>query len=329
MASDEPSAGTGKFRILSLDGGGIKGAYTASVLATLEEETGCRAVDHFDLIAGTSTGGILAIGLGLGFSARDLCDFYVNRGPSIFPSTGRKRRWGWLRQLLGPKHDHEVLRAALRDILGERRFGESGCRLVIPTYDAVKGRIFIMKTPHHPRFTYDAGAFAYDVALATSAAPTYFQAAVFPHHQGASYVDGGVWANSPAMVAVTEAIAFLGQQPGGMDILSIGTTSVPFNIADRRNAGAALWNVGIIELMFEAQVEAARAQAGLIAGGLHRIDSMLKRGQVTLDRADPQTIADLISLGRGDAVMRANLEAVKARFLNGVRPGPYQPVPWS
>jgi uncharacterized protein len=80
------------FRILSLDGGGIKGAFTASVLATLEEDTGKSVVDHFDLIAGTSTGGILAIGLGLGLSAREICDFYASKGPEIFPSTSLIQR---------------------------------------------------------------------------------------------------------------------------------------------------------------------------------------------------------------------------------------------
>jgi uncharacterized protein len=126
------------FRILSLDGGGIKGAFTASVLATLEEDTGKSVVDHFDLIAGTSTGGILAIGLGLGLSAREICDFYASKGPEIFPSTSLiQRTSGFFRQLFGPKHSHSVLRSALEEVLGKRKFGESSCRLLIPTYDAI------------------------------------------------------------------------------------------------------------------------------------------------------------------------------------------------
>lgn len=80
------------FRILSLDGGGIKGAFGASVLATLEENTGCAIVDHFDLITGTSTGGIIALGLGLGLSARSIVDFYSEKGPTIFPSTSLTQR---------------------------------------------------------------------------------------------------------------------------------------------------------------------------------------------------------------------------------------------
>ena len=104
--------------------------------------------------------------------ARTICDFYEREGPTIFPGTSLVQRVeGRLRQLFGPKHSHEVLRAALGKVLGKRRFGESKCRLVIPTYDAIGGRVFLMKTAHHERFRYDIEAPAVDVALATSAAP--------------------------------------------------------------------------------------------------------------------------------------------------------------
>src|SRR5262249_46679114 len=178
------------FRILSLDGGGIKGAFSASVLATLEEDTGQAIAEHFDLITGTSTGGIIAIGLGLGIAARDILKFYAESGPTIFPSTSLVHRTrSKIRQFFRPKHMKETLRAALYSVFGERKFGESKKRLVIPTYDAIAGRIFLLKTAHHERFRFDINALAVDVAMATSAAPTYFAAAPFPTHQGASYVD--------------------------------------------------------------------------------------------------------------------------------------------
>jgi len=199
------------FRILSLDGGGIKGAFTASVVAALEDATGKSLSDYFDLITGTSTGGIIAIGLGLGLSAKDIVTFYSKSGPTIFPTTSLVTGpRALLRWLFGPKYSHDVLKAAIRGVLGVRKFGESKCRLVIPTYDANAGRIFLLKTAHQERFKFDYQAPAVDVALATSAAPTYFQAAPFPMHQGASYVDGGVWANCPALVGVIEAVSFLG-----------------------------------------------------------------------------------------------------------------------
>ena len=314
------------FRILALDGGGIKGAFTASVLASLEEHCKARAVDHFDLIVGTSTGGILAVGLGLGFPAKDLLQFYLDKGPEIFSVTSVTGKLGLLRQLMKPKHSSANLENALSEILGERKFGESRCRLAIPTYDAVGGRAFVMKTAHHERFVHDINALAVDVAMATSAAPTYFEAREFPAHPGSYYVDGGIWANSPAMVGLTEAIGFLGAKPEEIDILNIGTTSSPFSIADRRRSGVAQWNFGLISLMFEAQAETARAQAGLIAGGFHRIDATVRTGRFSLDKATPKAIKQLVALGRGEAVKRRHLEIVQERFLNGTPAAPFIPL---
>lgn len=316
------------FRILSLDGGGIKGAFTASVLATLEEDTEKSVLDYFDLITGTSTGGILAIGLGLGLSARKICEFYVEKGSSIFPSTSLvQRASGKLRHVIKPKHSHDVLRDALTEVFGERKFGESECRLVIPTYDAIAGRVFLMKTAHHERFKYDIDAPAVDVALATSAAPTYFAAAPFPTHSNASYVDGGVWANSPVMVGITEAIAFLGQQLDNIDVLSIGTTTTPFNIAKHTNDGIAQWSAGLVELMFEGQMEAAQAQAKLLLNGrLQRINLIVNEGEFTLDDAHPNKIKRLITLGRGEAVKKEHHDAVNTRFLNGTKAHPFTPL---
>jgi hypothetical protein len=98
------------FRILSLDGGGLKGAFTAGVLAAWEDHTKLRIADQFDLIAGTSTGGILALGLGLGFSAADLLAFYLERGPTIFPLTSMGARFRHrLKHLFQPKFSQETV----------------------------------------------------------------------------------------------------------------------------------------------------------------------------------------------------------------------------
>jgi patatin-like phospholipase/acyl hydrolase len=323
----QPNGAAAMFRILSLDGGGIKGAFSAAVLATLEEDTGRAVVDHFDLITGTSTGGIIAIGLGLGIPAGEILKFYEEKGETIFPGTSLvQRARGLFRQFFKPKHSHDVLRAALGEVFGERKFGESKCRLVIPTYDAIGGRIFVMKTAHHERFKFDIDAPAVDVALATSAAPTYFAAAPFPNHANASYVDGGVWANSPVMVGLTEAVAFLGIPLDNIDILSIGTTTTPFNIAGHTHSGIAQWNAGLVELLFEGQMEAALAQAKLLLNGrLHRINVTTKTGEFSLDDAQPEKIQRLINLGRGEAVKKENLETAKARFLNGTPAAPFTP----
>src|SRR6266481_2233382 len=119
-----------RFQILSLDGGGLKGLFTASFLANWEKERGTRVIDHFDLISGTSTGGIIAIGLGLGFSAEQIKDLYLNKADQIFPPKHFANAKHWL----AVKHSADGLRAALQELLGERKFGESEARLLIPAY---------------------------------------------------------------------------------------------------------------------------------------------------------------------------------------------------
>jgi patatin-like phospholipase/acyl hydrolase len=315
------------FRILSLDGGGIKGAFTASVLAEYEKVSGEPLYRSFDLITGTSTGGILALALGMSIPAEDIVRFYREHGPDIFPSMSTFARLGSaFRWFFAPKHSHKVLREKLTQVLGDRRFGEAKTRLLIPTYDAVGGRIFLLKTGHHPRFRYDVNALAVDVALATSAAPTYFAAAPFPEHEGASFVDGGVWANSPVMAGLVESLAFLNVQIQDVAMLSIGTTSTPFSIADQANAGVAQWNAGLINLVMEAQSQAALAQVGLLLGDrFHRVNVVAETGRYGLDTATPKKIDEMIQLGRGEAVKKANFERVQQLFLTGVPAPEFKP----
>ncbi|HTE91351.1 MAG TPA: patatin-like phospholipase family protein, partial [Terriglobales bacterium] len=130
-----------RFRILSIDGGGIKGVFPAAFLASIEETLGGMPVSSFfDLIAGTSTGGIIALALGLGLRANEVLEFYIRYGPSIFPRTSP---WWVLRPT---KYDAEPLRTALGEIFGSRLLGASKYRLLIPSFNATTGRIHIFKT---------------------------------------------------------------------------------------------------------------------------------------------------------------------------------------
>ena len=316
------------YRILCLDGGGIKGSFTAGVLAALEDDTGLRCVDHFDMIAGTSTGGILALGLGLGLPAAAIRDFYTEHGPQIFPGTSLARRMaGVAWHLVRPKHSHQRLRAALSEVFGDHTLGESLRPLVIPTYDANHGRIFLLKTAHHEHLRYDYEAPMVDVALATAAAPTYFASARFPKHEDNSYVDGGIWANSPTLAALVEAVHFVGKSLDEIDMLSIGTTGVPFNVAKKHKSGLLGWNAGLIEILMSAQQEAANAQAMLLLNRrFHRIDQITPRGQFSMDDARPSQIRDLIARGRSEAVKKENLDVVRERFLNGDHAPAFEPV---
>ena len=179
-----------RFQILSLDGGGYRGIYSAAVLAAIEEDLGTPITQYFDLIAGTSTGGIIAIGLGAGLRPRDIVEFYARWGPKIFRKQRLRTGFGLWRR----KYGSETRRHALTEVLGERTLGDSACRLVIPAYDLGADAVYIFKTPHNIKLKRDWKERLVDVAMATSAAPTYFQAASLA---GIRLVDGGVWANNP------------------------------------------------------------------------------------------------------------------------------------
>ena len=129
---------------------------------------------------------------------------------------------------------------------------------------------------------------AADVALATAAAPTYFQAAIIEEHAGQGYVDGGVWANCPALVAVVEAVHFLGKQLGELDVLSVGTTYAPDSVRELSGGGLFAWAPRIVNLIMNGQGEAAEKQAMLLVGRERflRVDCLTRPGDYALDSSD-------------------------------------------
>ena len=312
------------FRILALDGGGIRGAYTASVLATLEKEIGEPITQHFDLIAGTSTGGILAIGLGMGLTPLEMLEFYRERGPVIFPVTRFLGKWRQgLRHLVRPKHSQQVLLKELEAAYfpngTKRTLKDSTCRLVIPAYDAISGACHTFTTPHHPLRTGDKDTRASEVALATAAAPTYFSAAKVRNMIAqASYFDGGVWANCPVMAGIVEAVCYLDVPLDRIDILSVGTTDEPFTVKTFKNSGILGWGRTLISLLMNAQVDTSVEHAKRLIGDPRflRINAITAPGLYTLDNA--KEIEELIALGHRSGRDPSVLYQVKSRFLNGI-----------
>lgn len=312
------------FRILALDGGGIKGAFTASVLATLEDLIDEPVGRHFDLIAGTSTGGILAVGLGIGLSPRDMLEFYRNRGPVIFPATRFYAKWKpMLRHLFMPKHSQDILLKELESAYfpnGQiKSLRDSICRLVVPAYDAVSGACHTFRTPHHELLKADELTNVAEVALATAAAPTYFSAAKVKNMIAkASYFDGGVWANCPVMAGIVEAVCYLDVPLDRIDILSIGTTNEPFTVQTLAKSGITGWGRTLIDLLMNAQVDSAVRHAQQLVGDpkFLRINAMTEPGRYTLDNA--QEVENLIALGNKKASDPSILNQVKSRFLNGI-----------
>jgi patatin-like phospholipase/acyl hydrolase len=211
---------------------------------------------------GTSTGGIIALSLGLGMPADDLVRFYELDGPRIFPQGGRFVRM--CRHLVRSKFDSATLVRVLRNKFGEALLGESKKGLAIPYYDLDQDKPCVFKTPHHPDFLRDKDVPAWKVAEATSAAPTYLPAT--RNVGGMRLVDGGVWANNPVMVGIVEA-ARLGVPMNAVRVLSIGTGECVTDRPRFLDSGGLLpWARSAADVMFRAQSEAATNQARLLLG---------------------------------------------------------------
>jgi len=290
---DEPTAGRPKrFQILALDGGGAKALFTAHVLARLEQDLGVTISDSFDLIAGTSAGGIVALGLGAGLTPKEIVSNYEELVHQVFPAS-RRRAWRRIRQLTSPIYDAAALRQALNGVLSERLLGDSTKRLVIPAWDVQRGAVHIFKTPHCTRLTRDWRIPMVDVAMATSAAPLYFPAASV---DGQRLVDGGVWANNPAVVAIAEAVSMLAVPLDAITVLNVGTIDQLTHHPKRLDRGGLLhWAKPITPLILNASSRGGQGLAEHLIGKSNytRFDALVPGGLYALDSADPQDVAGL------------------------------------
>lgn len=299
-------------RVLSIDGGGVRGVLPASFLARLEEVLEVQTARYFDLIVGTSTGGIIALGLAAGLPASEILGFYEKRGPEIFGGPRLLRR---ARQFAASKYGNDKLRAALRDVFGDRRLGESLTRVVVPAVNVDTGEVHIYKTAHHPKFRIDYPTPVVDVALATSAAPTYFPA--FTSAGGTALLDGGLYANNPVGLAAVEAVTILGWARTEIDILSLGCGSEPPRRSTRRRrlGGYAGWAPQLAAVTLRAQSSLATGTAELLVGhdNVCRVDPPVPEGRYGLDLVDE--IPGLRGLGETEA--RKRVGTLETRFFEG------------
>jgi hypothetical protein len=208
------------------------------------------------------------------------------------------------------------------DILGDRKLGSATTRLCIPSFEGEYGEVFVFKTPHHPDFKKDLVEPMIKVALATAAAPTYFR----PHRDGGyTFVDGGVWANNPIMIAVTEVLTSFDVSRDQVRILSIGCGDDPYKVE-----GAKIFKGGMLhwkDIIFAAmrlQSQSAIGQAGLIVGpeNLLRLDVPKTVPKIELD--DWTSAVELLPPAAEDAV-REHGARVEQMFF-GEPVVPYSPV---
>ncbi len=241
------------YHILSLDGGGIRGLLTSKLLERLEKEHP-GFLDEVDLIAGTSTGGILALGLAAGLKPAEISDIYQSKGKDIFADTIWDKL-GDLDRAFQPEYSNKPLKKAVLDIIGDKKLKDLDKQVLITTFDLDGGvssrtgvRSWKPKFFHNfPGEDSDGEESTVDIALRTSAAPTYF-----PIYQG--YIDGGVIANNPSMCALAQALhPDTGDQKlSQVTVLSVGTGTNPkFIPREDGNWGLTQWAPHLVSIMID------------------------------------------------------------------------------
>lgn len=272
-----------RIQILSLAGGGYRGLFSALLLQRLEDE--CQLRDCFDLVAGTSVGGIIACGIAAGIPAGKISAALEKHGPRIF-------KWRRVREALRPfvaKYPSRPLSRAIDEVLGEQSKGmlnDIAIPLVVTSVSQTGAcaRIFYSRGTSRSR----AGIRLSDVALATAAAPTYFRPLRIDSE---TLIDGGLVANAPDLVALTEALKGLGAELEEVHMLSIGTAAMPSGSSAKEQGapGSMSWVLrrGLFELAANAQETLAVEQCQAILGGRYiRVNATPAAKQWTMKHFD-------------------------------------------
>lgn len=299
--------------LLSLSGGGYRGLFTATVLAAAEKVSVRPLASRFDMLAGTSIGGILAIGLTCGITAVSLTALIEEHGPAIF----KPRRFSFA-GLAQAHYSNAGLRGAITKILGtqnaNRSFAEIPFPLIVTAVNERSSRPRIFRT-HSASHGNGDDVSTLDVALATSAAPTFFP----PHFIGGeAYLDGGLVANTPDLVLLTEAMRHFACSISECHLLSIGTAGVPRTGQVKGAPGKIGWVArhALIGLLMSAQEALSVEQVRTLNPGSYlRIDAK-PINQIELDDVTDGTTQALRSLAyRAVDDVQAGQTAAWRRFL--------------
>ncbi len=299
----------------------------ASFLAELERHFAVKVGDHFDLFCGTSTGGIIALSLASGMSGSEIVDLYRRLGREVFNnSIPGSRALRSVRGLVLSRYSNARLIAALREAFKDGKLGDLKARgkyVVIPAFCLSSGTPRVFKTDHSPELSRDDGHFVRDIALATSAAPTYLPIASIKSPTSGAYeqfVDGGVYANNPALLAFTEAIGYLKRSPSEVRLLSIATPRDTGRMAEksrpltrwevfRLSRGLLRWGSGLADLFVGSTMQLThsavnRVMLGLAGniGAYERVE-LESRDGLGLDVASDWATETLTNVGNATAAL--------------------------
>lgn len=348
---------TEPFKILSIDGGGIRGVFPAMLLANYEAELKAKGVEkwqvyqNFDLICGTSTGGIMAIALALGIPAQEIYNLYLDNANIIF---GNKK--GFLKRFKYSAHNREELENLIKEKFKAHHNGEDGeqprlnhfkTNAAIPIYDLMEGRPSVLKSNYHESFVRDYHIPAYQAALATSAAPTYFDpySSSYTDLNGIekpfqNKVDGGVFANNPTLNGIIEAQKAFNLDLSELSVLSIGTGHQHFLDAGidkkkkhRKKYGIYYWMLEdgkkrLIDIFMQGQSQQVQNLISLMKNGIDRresdnfnylrIDTQLdETSNIEMDETDKEKIKKLAE--KATIEFQNDATRIIKDFGNGIR----------
>ncbi|WCJ31105.1 Patatin-like protein 1 [Euphorbia peplus] len=337
-----PSSYGERITVLSIDGGGIRGIIPATVLDFLEsmlkelDGEEARIADYFDVIAGTSTGGLIGAMLTAPdennrplYMAKDIIPFYLKHCPNIFPQSNATMMT--LKALRGPKYDGKYLKKLIRDKLGVRKLHQTLTRLVIPTYDIRLLQPVVFST-FEAEIDESKDVLLSDVCIGTSAAPIYFPAYHFKNKcsQGTErefhLVDGGIAANNPALMAMkpmgkvfpgdpkSESVPDQALKYDKYLIISLGTGTSKiekkYSVKMAAKWGPLGWlyndgNCPLIDAFTYANGDMVDLHMSLIFTSMHSEDNYLRIQDDTLcgdtssnDKATPKNLEELVKIGQ-------------------------------
>lgn len=288
-------------RVLAIDGGGIRGLIPALVLAEIEARTGRRTAELFDLVAGTSTGGILACALTRRDAppAADVADLYVSEGPKIFDRS-LVRTVLSAGGILDERYDDVGLVDALKRFLGGERLADTQIPIFVTAYDIERRRAAFFRTG-------EDDVSLVEVAHATSAAPSYFEPV---RVGGRTLIDGGVFAANPSLCAYVDLVR--GGHAESLTVLaSLGTGEAirPYRYEDARGWGQLGWARPVIDVMLSSQAETVGfGMESLLGPRYVRLTRRLEFAKDDLDDASPRNLtalrreAELLIAGQSPAI---------------------------
>ena len=289
-------------RVLSIDGGGIRGIIPALVIAHLERKAKKPASEIFDLMVGTSTGGMLALGLSLRgeegsplFNARKMVKLYEAHGPDIFEQS----LWRKLRTVGGifeEAYSHKALEGVLAKYFAERTLADCGVPTMVTSYDIQNRRTVFLKSWYEDHAQLSCS----EAARATSAAPTYFEPATLEWaDESGTLIDGGVFMNSPSVSAYAEARKLFPGEPIALLSLGTGELTRPIPYEEARTWGSALWVMSLLDCMFDGASKAADYQMRLFLGEHYlRLQTPLHYASDDMDDASKGNIRNLKQTAR-------------------------------